>query len=139
MRVEADYSDGYTDRLLRWQLVATGETASVDADWVDSGWMSCGVPSDRHRATFEIPIDLTQITGELPRLERLNEEYDCPSTDLCTIELRVILGNGRHRWRLYGGECLVSIHPELEFFFRIWRPIDRAVEKQMARLRRRGN
>ena len=101
--------------------------------------MNRGVPGDRHRATFEIPIDLTQITGELPRLERLNEEYDFPCTDLCTIELRVFIGNGRHQWRLYGGEGLLSIHPELEVFFRIWRPIDRAVERQVARLKRRSN
>ena len=139
MRVEADYSDGYTERLLHWQLVATGETARVDADWVDGGWMSRGLPGDRHRASFEIPIDLAQITGVLPRLERLSEEYDCPCTDLCTIELRVFVGNGRHHWHLYGGEQLLSIHPELEVFFRVWRPIDRAVEKQVAQLRRRGN
>ena len=138
MRVEAEYSDGFTDRLLRWQLVAMGETARVDADWVDGGWMSRGLPGDRHRASFEIPIDLAQITGVLPRLERLNEEYDFPCTDLCTMELRVFVGHRRNRWRVYGGEALLSMHPDLEAFFRVWRPIDRAVEQQVARLRRRS-
>ena len=139
MRVEADYSDGFTERLLHWQLVATDNTARVDADWVDGGWMNRGVPSDRHRATFEISIDLTRIKDKLSRLERLDEEYDFPCTDLCTIELRVFIENKRYRWHLYGGEQLLSMHPKLDVFFHIWRRIDRAVERKLVRLIRRSN
>lgn len=117
MRIEASYLDGFTERLLSWDLEINNGKAYLEAKW--SGSLS------PHRARFR--FDDRPFRSALPSLSDLEETYQAAWNDLESRDLVVVDGETTLRRHVYGAGVLVQEPPEIRRFLDVWRLLDDAV------------
>jgi hypothetical protein len=123
MRIEADYFDGFTYRLLRWELEINDGKAFLQAKWFQPG----AVPSLKARFRFDeegFRVALQSIAG-------MAEEYQAPVEDQERRRLIVKDGENSIRHHIYGADFLFGEHPEIRTFLSVWRLLDDAVSAHL--------
>ncbi len=125
MRIEALYFDGFTGRLLKWQLEVNNGKACLEA-----GWLRCAKP---FRTRFDARFDFDEQTFRrvLPLLSSLNESYMAPWDDLEARRLIVADGDSTICRSVYGAWFLRREFPEIENFLTVWRVLETAVMAQL--------
>jgi hypothetical protein len=121
MRIEAQYFDGFTTRLLSWKLEVNNGKAYLEAGWFRS--------SNPLKAKFR--FDESAFREALPFLSSLNEAYEAPCEDQESRSLILKDGEVTIRRSVYGAWFLIDEFPEIEHFLTVWRMIETAVMAQL--------
>jgi hypothetical protein len=107
MRIEAHYSDGFTERLLHWELVVNSGKAYLEA-----GWFRCQTPL---RAKFR--FDDVPFRSALKSISTMRDTYHPPWEDMESRDLVVRDGETTICHHVYGASFLIAEHPEIGDFF----------------------
>lgn len=135
MLLRAEYRDGFTEHLLRWELIAQAGTVLVRAEW-----FAHGEPDDTAHSEFRFSLDDQQIQRIFETLDPLEEKYDAGCDDVESSEFcverdrtirRQVHGGFQLRRRVCGGFILGGELPGIDAFFSVWDPIQREVESRL--------
>ena len=125
MKLKAQHDDGgFSGRGLKWTLETEvgSDLAQVSASWHGGN------------ADFEIPFDGSILLANLAAMDDLNESYSTFTKDAGSIALEIERDGSIRRWDIhdFGHDGLLSDYPEVEPFFRFWRPISAAIDSEVA-------
>ncbi len=123
MRIKAQHRDGFTAHILTWTLETDVDSsiAHVVARWFPDG-----------NAEFDLPFDNTPLLANLAAMDKLDSSYTVGVEDVGMAILEIEREGIPRTWNMYGREALLEEHPEVEPFFRFWRPISNAIESKLA-------
>jgi hypothetical protein len=121
MRIKATYNDGFTERLLRWELVVNTGKAYLEADWFKS--------RSPLRAKFR--FDEAPFRLALASISEMVDEYHAPWGDMEHRTLVVTDEETTIRRYVYGADLLGKEHREVERFLAVWQLLEDAVFAQL--------
>lgn len=125
MKWSAWHHDGFTDRLLNYDLQGEDDIAELEASWFSLNNTRTG-PKRRWRSIFS--IDDAPLRAALPQLRLLNKSYDCGMDDVGSQSLTVEIHGEKLECTVNGGGLLLKKHPELEPLLEVlWRLHDQVL------------
>lgn len=121
IHVDAFHCDGLSRALLQWSLEIWDNEATVVAEWFDYD-----APDHKQRRTATFPFTTDWIGPLFEDFAAMKSNYDAPITDCETNEL-IVRVNQRHKQCIvYAGSFVLTEHPEVDAFYRLWNPIEQA-------------
>jgi hypothetical protein len=120
--IQAQHWDGFSSELLQWSLDVRDGLARAEAEWFEYG-----APGHKGRRTATFAFPLEWIVPLFDSFAALEADYDHPITDSQTQRLTVQVDERQQTCRVYAEDMVLTEHPEVEAFYRLWNPVERAV------------
>lgn len=128
MELRAEHFDGFTEHHVWWVLVASQNTAIIEASWHDRGG-----GRKRTERVFEMDFPNARIEACAAVLATLRPLYNGHVDDFPQFSLSVTNGDVKMATKVLAGINWPSEDKvALESFMRVWRPLSSDVEGLLA-------